>query len=122
MDFNTAKAIGKEIGQVDGGYDHNWVLSKTGNGLGLAATVYHPGSGRYMEVFTTEPGIQFYSGNFLNGTLTGTRGGKKYIKHAGLCLETQHYPDSPNQPDFPNTILKPGETYKHTTVYKFSTK
>lgn len=122
MDFNTAKTIGKEIAQVDGGYDHNYVLAKTGNNLELAATVYHAASGRFMEVFTTEPGIQFYSGNFLNGTLKGTRDGKKYIKHAGLCLETQHFPDSPNQPTFPNTILKPGDTYHHTTVYKFSTK
>lgn len=122
MDFNTAKLIGKDIAQVDGGYDHNYVLSKKGNDLGLAATVYHAGSGRFMEVFTTEPGIQFYSGNFLNGTLKHTRDGKAYIKHAGLCLETQHFPDSPNQPAFPNTILKPGETYHYTTVYKFSTK
>lgn len=122
MDFNTAKAIGKEIAQVDGGYDHNFVLAKTGNNLELAGTVYHAASGRFMEVFTTEPGIQFYSGNFLKGDLTHTRDGKKYIKHAGLCLETQHYPDSPNQPTFPNTILKPGDTYHHTTVYKFSAK
>lgn len=122
MDFTTAKQIGKDIAQVPGGYDHNYVLSKTGNDLGLAATLYHAGSGRFMEVFTTEPGIQFYSGNFLNGTLKGTRDGKAYIKHAGLCLETQHFPDSPNQPSFPNTILKPGDTYRHTTVYKFSTK
>jgi aldose 1-epimerase len=122
MDFNTAKPIGKDIAQVDGGYDHNWVLSKAGNELALAGTLYHAASGRFMEVFTTQPGIQFYSGNFLKGDLTNTRDGKKYIKHAGLCLETQHYPDSPNQPAFPNTILKPGETYNHTTVYKFSTK
>jgi len=73
-------------------------------------------------VYTTEPGIQFYSGNFLDGTLKNTRGGTKYVQHAGLCLETQHFPDSPNQSSFPNTILKPGETYHHTTVYKFSTK
>jgi aldose 1-epimerase len=122
MDFNTPKLIGKDIAQVNGGYDHNWVLSKSGNDLGLAATLYHAASGRFMEVSTTEPGIQFYSGNFLTGTLKNTRDGKKYIKHAGLCLETQHFPDSPNQPTFPNTILKPGETYKHTTVYKFSVK
>jgi aldose 1-epimerase len=122
MDFNTAKVIGKEIDQVAGGYDHNWVLNKSGNDLALAATLYHAASGRFMEVSTTEPGIQFYSGNFLTGTLKGTRDGKQYIKHAGLCLETQHFPDSPNQPTFPNTILKPGETYHHTTVYKFSTK
>jgi aldose 1-epimerase len=122
MDFNTPKLIGKDIAQVNGGYDHNWVLSKSGNDLALAATLYHAASGRFMEVSTTEPGIQFYSGNFLTGTLKNTRDGKKYIKHAGLCLETQHFPDSPNQPTFPNTILKPGETYKHTTVYKFSVK
>jgi aldose 1-epimerase len=122
MDFNTPKQIGKDIAQVEGGYDHNWVLSKKGNDLGLAATLYHAGTGRFMEVFTTEPGIQFYSGNFLDGSLKNTRDGKVYIKHAGLCLETQHFPDSPNQPSFPNTILKPGETYRHTTVYKFSTK
>lgn len=122
MDFNTAKPIGKDIAQVEGGYDHNWVLAKSGNSLELAGTLYHAASGRFMEVFTTEPGIQFYSGNFLNGTLKGTHDGKKYIKHAGLCLETQHFPDSPNQPTFPNTILKPGDTYHHTTVYKFSAK
>ena len=75
-----------------------------------------------MEVYTTEPGIQFYSGNFLDGTLKNTRGGTKYVKHAGLCLETQHFPDSPNQPAFPNTIIKPGDTYQQITVYKFSTK
>jgi aldose 1-epimerase len=119
MDFNTAKAIGKEIAKVAGGYDHNWVLNKTGNALEMVAVLSHAGSGRSMEVWTTEPGLQFYSGNFLDGTLTNTKGGTKYIKHGALCLETQHYPDSPNQPAFPSTILKPGETYRHTTVYKF---
>ena len=122
MDFNTAKPIGRDIAQVTGGYDHNWVLNKTGNDLTFAASLYHPGSGRLMEVFTTEPGIQFYSGNFLDGTLTNTKGGAKYVKHYALCLETQHFPNSPNQPNFPSTILKPGETYKHTCIYKFSTK
>lgn len=122
MDFNTAKPVGKDIAQVKGGYDHNWVLNKQGDGLELVATLYHPASGRFMEVYTTQPGIQFYSGNFLDGTLTGTRDGKKYIQHAGLCLETQHYPDSPNQPSFPSTILKPGDNYRETTVYKFSTR
>jgi aldose 1-epimerase len=122
MDFNSPKKIGKDIGSVEGGYDHNWVLNKTGTGAEVIGSLYHPGSGRFMEVYTTEPGIQFYSGNFLNGTLKNTRGGVKYKKHAGLCLETQHFPDSPNQPGFPNTILKPGETYTQTTVYKFSTK
>ena len=122
MDFTAAKKIGRDLAQVTGGYDHNWVLNKSGNNLDMIASLYHPASGRYMEVYTTEPGIQFYSGNFLNGTLKNTRGGATYIKHAGLCLETQHFPDSPNQPGFPNTILKPGETYTQTTVYKFSVK
>ena len=122
MDFTTAKAIGRDIGQVKGGYDHNWVLNKAGKDLQLAAALYDPNSGRYMEVFTTEPGIQFYSGNFLDGTLHDTRNGQRYGQHGGLCLEAQHFPDSPNQPSFPNTILKPGETYHQTTVYKFSVK
>ena len=122
MDFTAAKKIGKDIAQVAGGYDHNWVFQKPENRFDLVASLYHPPSGRYMEVRTTEPGIQFYSGNFLDGTLKNTRGGAKYVKHAGLCLETQHFPDSPNQPSFPNTILKPGETYQQITVYKFSTK
>ncbi|NOT94330.1 aldose epimerase family protein [Ferruginibacter sp.] len=122
MDFTTAKKIGKEIDAVKGGYDHNWVLNKTGNALESFATLYHAGSGRLMEVFTTEPGVQFYSGNFLDGTLTNTKGGQKYVQHAALCLETQHFPDSPNQPSFPTTILKPGEKYSHIAVYKFSVK
>jgi aldose 1-epimerase len=122
MDFTSAKKVGKEIDSVKGGYDHNWVLNKNGNGLEKAATVYEPNSGRYMEVFTTEPGVQFYTGNFLNGTLTNTKNGLRYVKHGALCLETQHFPDSPNEPSFPSTILKPGETYRHTTVYKFSVK
>lgn len=121
MDFTTAKKIGKDIAQVDGGYDHNWVLRRDGVAPELIGSLYHPASGRYMEVYTTEPGIQFYTGNFLDGSLTG-KNKKVYIKHAGLCLETQHFPDSPNQKDFPTTILKPGESYKQTTMYKFSTK
>ena len=122
MDFTTSKKIGKDIAGVTGGYDHNWVINRSGNDLELIGSVYHAGSGRYMEVFTTQPGIQFYTGNFLNGTLKNTRSGMKYVKHSGLCLETQHFPDSPNQPTFPNTILKPGETFHETTVYKFSAK
>lgn len=122
FDFTTSKPIGRDIAQVKGGYDHNWVLNKNGTSLEKIATLYHPRSGRVMDVLTTEPGLQFYSGNFLDGTLQGTKGGTKYVKHAALCLETQHFPDSPNQPGFPNTILKPGDTYKQTTVYKFSTK
>ena len=127
LDFTTAKAIGKDIGKVKGGFDHNWILNKKGDDPDgyreqPAATVFDPGSGRLMEVFTTQPGIQFYSGNFLNGALQVTKGGQIYIPHAGLCLETQHYPDSPNEPSFPSTILKPGEAYRQTTVYKFSVK
>lgn len=122
MDFTVSKNIGRDIDLVKGGFDHNWILNRSGNGLEKAATVYDSASGRFMEVLTTEPGIQFYSGNFLDGTLTNTMNGQKYVKHGALCLETQHYPDSPNQPSFPNTILKPGETYRHTTVYKFSVK
>lgn len=122
MDFTVAKKIGKDIAQVAGGYDHNWVLNRSGNDLELIGSLYHAGSGRFMEFYTTQPGIQFYTGNFLNGTLKNTRGGAKYVKHAALCLETQHFPDSPNQPAFPTTILKPGETYHQVTVYKFSTK
>jgi aldose 1-epimerase len=117
MDFTITKKIGKDIGAVKGGYDHNWVL----NGVN-AGSLYHAASGRLMEFTTTEPGIQFYSGNFLDGKLENTRGGMKYVKHAGLCLETQHFPDSPNQPGFPNTILQPEKTYHQATVYKFSVK
>jgi len=122
MDFTTAKKVGRDIDSVKGGYDHNWVLNKKGNALEKVAAVYEPNSGRYMEVFTTAPGLQFYSGNFLDGTLTNTKKGQKYLQHAALCLETQHFPDSPNEPAFPNTILKHGETYTQTTVYKFSAK
>jgi aldose 1-epimerase len=119
MDFNQPKPIGRDISQVKGGYDHNWVLKREGIAAELIGSLYHPSSGRFMEIYTTEPGIQFYSGNFLNGTLIG-KNGKAYVKHAGLCLETQHFPDSPNQKDFPSTILKPDELYKQTTIYKFS--
>ena len=122
MDFTTAKPVGRDLAKVKGGFDHNWVLNKKGDGLAKVASLYHPASGRNMEVWTTQPGLQFYSGNFLDGTLTNTKGGAKYVQHAALCLETQHFPDSPNQPSFPSTILKPAETYHHTTVYKFSTK
>lgn len=121
MDFTTRKPIGQDMAGVKGGYDHNWVLNRKGTGLEKIAELSDTASGRVMEVWTTEPGIQFYSGNFLDGSLTQTRNGEKYIRHAALCLETQHYPDSPNQPSFPTTILKPGETYRQTTVYRFST-
>lgn len=120
MDFTASKKIGKDLAKVTGGYDHNWVLNDSSHALKKVAELYHSFSGRLMEIYTTQPGMQFYTGNFLGGTLTNT--GQKYIKHAGLCLETQHFPDSPNQPEFPNTILKPGETFNETTVYKFLTK
>jgi len=108
------------------GYDHNWALNnfaRSGhdNRMIEAAKVVEPTSGRIMEVFTSEPGLQFYAGNFLDGTITG-KGGKVYKHRYGFCLETQHYPDSPNKPDFPSTVLKPGEVYHTRTVYKFSAK
>jgi aldose 1-epimerase len=127
FDFTKATAIGARIDQDDQqlkfgkGYDHNWVLDRKGPGMVVAAQVYDPQSGRVMTVSTTEPGIQFYTGNFLDGTITG-KDGKTYIHRGALCLETQHYPDSPNHPDFPATELKPGQRYHTTTIYKFSTK
>lgn len=119
LDFTVAKRIGADINKVKGGYDHNYVLNKTGKELSLAAKVFEPRSGRILEVFTTEPGVQFYTGNFLDGTLTG-KAGNPYGKHGGFCLETQHFPDSPNQPDFPSTQLNPGDIYQQLTIYKFS--
>ncbi|MBV6429753.1 MAG: Aldose 1-epimerase [Haliscomenobacter sp.] len=121
MDFTVPKAIGEDLAQVKGGYDHNFILNKNNKSLDLAATLYHKATGRYMEMWTTEPAVQFYSGNFLDGSLKG-REGKSMVKHYGLCLEAQHYPDSPNQPDFPGTILNPGELYLQKTIYRFSTK
>jgi aldose 1-epimerase len=118
MDFTAAKAIGRDMAKVEGGYDHCYVLSRKGDGLSLAARVTEPSSGRVMEVYTTQPAVQFYTGNFLDGTIHA--GGKTIGIHTGFCLETQHYPDSPNQKDFPTTVLKPGETYRQTTVHKFS--
>ncbi|WP_409070859.1 aldose epimerase family protein [Hymenobacter sp. HSC-4F20] len=120
FDFTTPHSIGERIGQVPGGYDHNWILNQT-SGLHTAATVYEPTTGRTMEVRTTEPGLQFYTGNFLDGTLKG-KGGTVYGKHAGFCMETQHFPDSPNQPKFPTTILKPGQTLQSTTIYTFGVR
>ena len=127
FDFTTAKAIGRDIGQDDeqlkfgGGFDHNWVLDKGGQTgeMTLAASVHEPTSGRKLEVHTTEPGIQFYCGNFLDGRLVG-KAGKKYVHRGGFCLETQHYPDSPNQPSFPSTILRPNDEYRTQTIFKFS--
>ena len=120
FDFTTPHAIGERIAQVPGGYDHNWVLNQA-TGQHSAATVYEPTTGRTLEVTTDEPGVQFYTGNFLDGSLTG-KGGVVYGKHGGFCLETQHFPDSPNQPKFPSTILKPGETYHTTTSYTFGVR
>ena len=127
FDFTTAKSIGRDIGKKDEqlefglGFDHNFVLNREGDGLSMAATVHEPTTGRVMEIMTTEPGIQFYCGNFLDGRLKG-KSGKPYVHRGGFCLETQHYPDSPNQENFPSTILKPGEEYRTTTVIKFSAK
>ncbi len=127
FDFRQLKAIGKDVAADDAqiamgpGYDHNWVLDRKGKGLEVAATVYEPKSGRVLEVITEEPAIQFYGGNFLDGRLVG-KSGKAYGLHSGLCLETQHSPDSPNRPEWPTTILRPGEKYDTTTIYKFSTK
>jgi aldose 1-epimerase len=124
FDFRKSTAIGARIDTPNlqlknaGGYDHNWVLNRKGTGLQLAARVVEPKTGRTLEVSTTQPGLQFYSGNFLDGTLKG-KGGRVYVKHAGLCLETQHFPDSPNHPDFPSTILRPGEQYDTQTVFRF---
>lgn len=124
MDFTTLTAIGARINQKDeqliraNGYDHNWVLNRKDGSLSLAARVEEPTSGRVLEVFTTEPGVQFYTGNFLDGTIKG-KAGKVYQQRAGFCLETQHFPDSPNKPNFPSTILKPGQKYATTTIYRF---
>ena len=124
FDFTRPIAIGARIEQDDEqlnfglGYDHNWALNNSDGSLALAARVYEPTGGRVMEVWTTEPGLQFYSGNFLDGTHIG-KGGQAYGRRMGFCLEAQHFPDSPNHPEFPSTVLKAGETYTSTTVYKF---
>ena len=103
------------------GYDHNFIINRKGDGLELAARAFEPGSGRVLEVFTTQPAVQFYTGNFLDGTVTGKHG-HVYKRRNAFCLETQHYPDSPNHPAFPSTILKPSQTFHEKTVFKFSTK
>ncbi len=121
MDFLQAKKIGKDLDKVKGGYDHNFVLDKKDSSLNIAAEVYDPGSGRWMQVRTTQPGIQFYTGNFLDGSLKGNDG-KKIVQHGAFCLETQHFPDSPNEPSFPSTILEPGQTFHESTLYLFSTR
>ena len=127
FDFRKATAVGARINAVDEqlhrghGYDHNWVLDSSGGKLAEAAELYDPGSGRVLKVLTDQPGIQFYSGNFLDGSIKG-KGGKPDELHAAVCLETQHFPDSPNHPDFPTTELKPGERYHTLTVYSLSAR
>ena len=127
MDFSTPTKIGSRINEdfeqlvLGNGYDHCWVLNREGDELELCATVYCEETGRFMEVFTTEPGVQLYVGNFLDGSQIG-KSGAAYEHRTGLCLETQHYPDSPNQPNFPSTVLRPGEEYYTKTVFKFSVK
>lgn len=125
FDFRKSRAIGEQIDseneqlKIGGGYDHNWVLNGGNGSMKVAAVVTDPESGRTLTVSTTQPGVQFYTGNFLvSGAITGT-GGSKYLKRGGFCLETQHYPDSPNHPAFPTTLLKPGETMHSTTVFSF---
>ncbi len=125
LDFRTPTVIGKRINddneqlKFGGGYDHNFVINHTGLRLVRAARVVEPKSGRVMTVFTTEPGVQFYTGNFLDGKNIG-KGGKAYKKRTGFCLECQHFPDTPNHPKFPTTTLRPGRTYRQTTIYQFS--
>jgi len=125
FDFRSLHKIGERIESDDeqiklgGGYDHNFVIDRTSKGLSLAAKVIEQTTGRIMEVFTTEPGVQFYTGNFLDGTIRG-KGGTLYRRRSAFCLETQHFPDSPNRPEFPSTTLRPGEEYRTTTVYRFS--
>jgi len=127
FDFTTSKPIGRDIEkdheqlEYGLGYDHNYVIEGDRDAMNLAARVYEPTSGRILEIHTQEPGIQFYCGNFLNGKLKG-KSGKPYVHRGGFCLETQHYPDSPNQPDFPSSILRPGKEYRSKTTFHFSTK
>jgi aldose 1-epimerase len=127
FDFRKPTAIGSRIDQADAqlkngkGYDHNWVLTRKATGLQHAVTLADPKSGRTLDISTTEPGVQFYTGNFLDGTIKG-KGGHVYALRSGLCLETQHFPDSPNQKNFPSTILQPGKTYESRTVFTFSAK
>jgi aldose 1-epimerase len=127
FDFTKATAIGARINQDDEqlkigmGYDHNWVVEKGKVSMQLAARVFEPTSGRVLEVLTTEPGVQFYTGNFLDGTVRG-KGGQFYARRTGFCLETQHFPDSPNHPNFPTTELKPGQTFQSTTIFRFSSR
>jgi len=134
FDFRKPTVIGSRIEQDDeqlkigGGYDHNWVLNQPqsvedfkNRKMECAASLYEPTTGRVMEVYTSEPGVQFYCGNFLDGTIKG-KDGKSYARRSGMCLETQHFPDSPNQPNFPSTILRPGKEYQTVTIFRFDVK
>ncbi len=124
LDFTKSTPIGarsQQTGLKPGGYDHNFVINHAGKALARTARVYEPGTGRVMEVFTTQPGVQLYTANHMDGSVIGT-GGVPYPRYGGFCLETQHYPDSINKPSFPSVILRPGETYNTTTVFAFSTK
>ncbi len=124
LDFTQPKTIGRDFAQLEmnpRGYDYNFVINRAGKGLALAARAYEPTTGRVLETHTTQPGVQFYTGNFLDGSLTG-KSGIAYQQHAGFCLETQHYPDSVNHPDFPSTILRPAHPYQQSTVYRFLTR
>lgn len=116
MDFRHGRAIGSELGLISG-YDHNFVLNDWNGSLKSAARLYEPETGRILEILTTQPGIQFYSGNFLDGSFIG-KNGAPYVKYAGLCLEPQHFPDAPNRPNFPSTVLRAGEEYRQTTVFR----
>jgi aldose 1-epimerase len=124
FDFRTPTAIGARINQADeqlkfgGGYDHNWVINKPAGQLGLQARVTEPTTGRVLEVLSTEPGLQFYCGNFLDGSITG-KGGWVYQRRNAFCMEPQHFPDSPNKPGFPSVVLKPGQVYENTILYRF---
>ena len=127
FDFTTPHTIGERMGQDNeqlrfgNGYDHNWVIDKPAGQLGLMARVYEPTSGRVLEVFSTEPGLQFYSGNFLHNALPG-KGGCVYQNHSGFAMEAEHFPDSPNHPNFPSVVLRPGKIYRNTILYRFSTR
>jgi len=119
MDFRDGKAIGAQLGLTAAGYDHNFVLNDWDGSLRSVARLHEPASGRVLEILTTQPGMQFYSGNFLDGSFVG-KNGDPYVKYAGLCLEPQHFPDAPNRPNFPSTVLRPGEEYRQSTVLRFS--
>jgi aldose 1-epimerase len=127
FDFTSPQRIGARINEPDEqlergrGYDHNWVLNKSAADCALAGHVYDPLTGRTMSVHTTQPGVQIYSGNFLDGSVRG-KSGAAYQRHAGFCFETQHFPDSPNQPDFPSTVLEPGAVFREVTLYRFGVR